>query len=595
MAAPNPALRYTVFVQEQGTDDAGYNEVGAPKSRNTIAAALADLAANYPPADSITVFHIVAVGPGAYVLDTLPPPGTVINGSCDGENQPTTILLVEDNLTLPTAWNANATAIGGIANCTLRVSGGTPTLDMTMPVPAAGNPSRTFSLYNVKHNLPTEIFEATSTADVLIRQGIVQNGIAADTFTQIGGSSQFAGVVSAAAITIRDKTSFAAAGVWQGVVTGAGAGLTVESVAAAGCTLRITASNPRTLTISETAPGVVAVQADAVSVPVRASVSYTGTATSADLTLLSDAAGEAYSPTTPADWSAPVPTTVQEALDRLGSGGGSVVGTFAYIVRTGNRSSAAWGVNGCAINDTINTFTDTTSAGAVAGVTAARSFGVPTFASAGGVVYADAVNVYIAGAPIITGGTATRTWALYVNSGASFFSGGLTANSTVNSYGGDYQFESGFNNANYWRFGRNGTSGSFVFFPSNAPTVSVTFATGSSFMSLVLTGSTTAQGGTFEFYGGATRFANIAAQQDTTGNQGQLIFRVNPGSSATATSNALVLSYLGNATFLGNLTTAAPTGGAGAWRLGVYTAGAAIQGGTVRISIGGVDRDLLAV
>src|SRR4051812_43005173 len=100
MAAPDLTQRETVFVQKEGTDDAGANAVGAPQSRLTIAAALADLAANYRAATS-TFFHVVAVGPGTFIeAGIVLPPWTFINGSCDGEGQPTTIVLLTADITL---------------------------------------------------------------------------------------------------------------------------------------------------------------------------------------------------------------------------------------------------------------------------------------------------------------------------------------------------------------------------------------------------------------------------------------------------------------------------------------------------------------
>lgn len=52
------------------------------------------------------------------------------------------------------------------------------------------------------------------------------------------------------------------------------------------------------------------------SLPLKANVTIAGGAT---LTRLTDAASLEYSPTTPSDWALPLPSTVQEALDRLAS------------------------------------------------------------------------------------------------------------------------------------------------------------------------------------------------------------------------------------------------------------------------------------
>ncbi len=69
-----------------------------------------------------------------------------------------------------------------------------------------------------------------------------------------------------------------------------------------------------------------------------------------------------------------------------------------------------------------------------------------------------------------------------------------------------------------------------------------------------------------------------------------ITFRAADHSTTRATLGATGL------TIVGSVTTSAPTtGAAAAWKLGAYTAGAAAQGGTVRVNIGGTDRDLLAV
>lgn len=340
MAAPDLTQKMTVFVQKEGTDDVGANFPGRPYSRLTIDRALLDLAdtSRYPAASS-TYFHIVAIGPGTFVLDQLPPPWTFFNGSCDGEGQPTTILLVSADLTLPTSWNT-AAARGGLANVTIQVAIGTPALDCTLPVPLAGNPIRVWEMFNVHHNLPTERFEATSTADVWVRELCRQFGTSADTLTQVGGTSRFNNNWSAAKLTIVDKASFAAVGNWDGVIiSSATSSVTANSIALAGTTLRLTNSSVRSLVISETAPGTVAVSADTASLPVRSAVTYTGLASDTNLTWLSDAAGVGYTPTTPANWPAGT-NTVQKALDALGSGsaGHDGNGTLAATNNAGNTT-----------------------------------------------------------------------------------------------------------------------------------------------------------------------------------------------------------------------------------------------------------------
>lgn len=280
-----------VAVNKVGTDDAGYNPVGNPWSHLTIVSALADLAANYPVASASNP-HVVAVGPGVFVSAAIAiPPWTYICGSCDGQGNPDTEIQLTGNITAASGWSANTTARGGIGGVTIRASSGTPVIDFTMPAPVAGNPSRTLQVWDMRHNLTQEIFEATSTADAWERTNTIQDGVNTDVITQTGGSSRLNGFnLCAAIITIKDKTSFAAAGVWQGVVnTAVGSGLVANSIAAAGCTLRLTLSSLRALTLAETAPGVIAVAADAPSIPLVGSITFSGTAIDADLTRLTDA------------------------------------------------------------------------------------------------------------------------------------------------------------------------------------------------------------------------------------------------------------------------------------------------------------------
>jgi len=58
--------------------------------------------------------------------------------------------------------------------------------------------------------------------------------------------------------------------------------------------------------------------------------------------------------------------------------------------------------------------------------------------------------------------------------------------------------------------------------------------------------------------------------------------------SATAGADAMTLSSAGNATLAGSITTSAPTGGAGAWKLGIANAVSPTSPNrTITIEIGG--------
>ena len=89
------------------------------------------------------------------------------------------------------------------------------------------------------------------------------------------------------------------------------------------------------------------------------------------------------------------------------------------ISRTGAVSQASWqGATGVALNLASATYTDTTSAGTVAGPNAATWLGQPTLAASSAVTYVDAATLYIANAPTNgTNVTLTNPYALLVANG----------------------------------------------------------------------------------------------------------------------------------------------------------------------------------
>lgn len=104
------------------------------------------------------------------------------------------------------------------------------------------------------------------------------------------------------------------------------------------------------------------------------------------------------------------------------SGGAGVAKNLAVggtISRTGAVSQASWqGATGVALNLAAATYTDTTSAGSVAGPNAASWLGQPTLAANSAVTYAEAATLYIADAPAAgTNATLTNPYALLIANG----------------------------------------------------------------------------------------------------------------------------------------------------------------------------------
>lgn len=114
------------------------------------------------------------------------------------------------------------------------------------------------------------------------------------------------------------------------------------------------------------------------------------------------------------------------------------IGVFAnnsvFSVNRTGWSVAAWGTRGVATSVENNTYNDSSSTtGTVGTLTAFTSLGAPTITSTNAnVIYTTAANLYISGAPIGSGNASiTNSWAIYVNSGNSFFIGSVTSASRI--------------------------------------------------------------------------------------------------------------------------------------------------------------------
>ncbi len=295
-AAPVLANRSAAFVAKWGTDDAGYNAVGRPMAFLTIAAALADLAANYPTA-SATAPHVVSLEPGTYNTPAFAlPPFTFIVGNPDGPTDPTGCVVINltGNVTLAAGWSVNQTAFGGFENITLRQTTA-QTIDLTMPVPAAGNPARTLVLRNVRHDADSLSYEATSTADAIQTSGLIQDGNSGDAMEFSAGAQFHSDMTSAAPVLFNDTATIAAAIQAKGIFTSAAPSAVAPGISFVSSTgnvaARIGYSDVRALTLNRGGAGSLAVYADAVSIPLTANVTYAGTATTANLIRTTDAGG----------------------------------------------------------------------------------------------------------------------------------------------------------------------------------------------------------------------------------------------------------------------------------------------------------------
>ena len=184
MSAPVLADRNCFFVNYVGTDDPGYNAIGAPWSYRSLGAALTALAgvANPP---SATNPWTIAIGPGVFTEGPFElPPWVWITGSADEETGDCTEIDVTGNITLHPLW-ANGAARGGLANLTIRNSTGTNVIELVMPSPLSGNPSRIVLLENIRTSLNI-ILDASGTADKFRFRDFIEDNSAATLLLDAG-------------------------------------------------------------------------------------------------------------------------------------------------------------------------------------------------------------------------------------------------------------------------------------------------------------------------------------------------------------------------------------------------------------------------
>lgn len=318
MAAPDLARRTTVFIGKIGTDDAGYNIVGAPQPRLTIATALADLVSGYDAATP-TAPKTIALEPGTYVTPAFAlPPNVFIEADPDaqGGSNAEVVISLQGNVTLSSGWTANTTAVGGFRGVTIRQTS-SQNLDFTMPTPSAGNPTRRITLEDVRTDVDNLIFEATGSGDRLSLKEVVHDGTASQLIHFSGGTQTIDNLRSGAPITFDDTGGIAASIQAYGIFLTATPSATTPGVSfnstVAGVIARMGACDNRSLTLNRGGAGALTVYADAISIPLAANITYAGTATTANLIRTTDEGG--LSPT-----------------------GGAATGTLAFSNAAGNTT-----------------------------------------------------------------------------------------------------------------------------------------------------------------------------------------------------------------------------------------------------------------
>lgn len=107
-----------------------------------------------------------------------------------------------------------------------------------------------------------------------------------------------------------------------------------------------------------------------------------------------------------------------------------------YIAGTSLSSASAYGTLGFGIGQVACNYTSTIGSNQTPTTIGVNTFGIPTLLHTGGSTTSatNAATWYIAGAPVCsTGVTSTNLYALYVNSGTSYFGGAIAIGNTVTS------------------------------------------------------------------------------------------------------------------------------------------------------------------
>lgn len=282
-----------VAVAKIGTDDAGYNQVGAPQARLTIAKALADLASMYDAATP-TAPKTISIEPGTYTTPAFAlPPNVFIEADPDaqGGSDAEVIILLTGNVTLDATWAINTTAVGGFRGVTFRKST-SQILDLTVPTPLSGNPTRTLTLNDVRTDALIS-YEATSSNDAYNLKDLVYDGANTGTLEFSGGTGLVRGLDSSTAILFNDTAALAASINAHQIYTVATPSAVAPGVTFASSTggmlARMGFCDNRALTLNRAGAAALDVYADAVSIPLAANITYSGSATSANLHPTTDA------------------------------------------------------------------------------------------------------------------------------------------------------------------------------------------------------------------------------------------------------------------------------------------------------------------
>jgi Collagen triple helix repeat (20 copies) len=306
-----------VFVTKAGDDATADGTVCHPFLTITAAmASITDAISPFPDPNNVTKRYVISIGPGQYIESQV---HLKANVQLVGTSSLLTRLAIPFDINDPswTDLNFSKDPRSGFVGVSLL----SPPLDFNFQVPQSVSGKLFFRNVSIT---PTPVFTALATSvnqvnigDSQLSSGYTQNGI---------NMSMFGSFVSAGNITINSQIStdtqvnLVGGGINGNIIVNVQSGhIPIDPLNLTSFAITENNFNPfpnsGALIVNGVNNVITRVRATADSIPIRQRLTLIGTATS--LVRVNDAFGSAYTPTNPADWTAPPPTTVQEALDRI--------------------------------------------------------------------------------------------------------------------------------------------------------------------------------------------------------------------------------------------------------------------------------------
>jgi Collagen triple helix repeat (20 copies) len=312
---PPPIATRIVYVNKAGNDATADGSECAPFLTVTAAmASITDAISPFPDPNNLTKRYAISIGPGAYIEPLI---HLKANVQLVGASNLLTRLQIPFDVNDPSWFDLNFTKDprSGFVNLSLLSA----PLNFNFQTTQSISGKLFFDTVNIT---PTPTFTALSTATNLVN---IRNSLLSSGYTQNGmNMTMFSSFVPNGNITINSQATtdtqvnLVGGGINGNIIINVLSGhIPIEplNLTSFAITENIFIPNSGNLIVNGVNTVPTRVRATVDSIPIQSRVTLVGTGTT--LIRVDDAFGLAYTPSNPANWIAPPPTTVQEALDRI--------------------------------------------------------------------------------------------------------------------------------------------------------------------------------------------------------------------------------------------------------------------------------------